>query len=153
MSVQDSYGDSAKDMMGVWQIKEIARQGNSGSIGDKTLPNLVIFTDKYYSMIWIFGTEPKRPFAKRWNPTDIEKIRRFESLVVNSGTYEIKGSTLIAHPLVARIPELMGGKFVCDYRIKEDTMTLKFVDEYSFDGVQAPWVKSGGLVLTLMRVE
>jgi hypothetical protein len=104
-------------------------------------------------MVWTFGNEPQRPFIARWNPTDAEKIDRFDSLVVNAGTYEIEGQTLIARPLVARIPDFMGGKLICEYHIEKDTMTLKFVDEYSFDGVQAPWVASGGLVLTLKRVE
>ena len=88
--------------------KEIGRQGSSGSSADKPFPNLIIFTRKYYSMIWIFGPEAKRPFAKRWSPTDAEKIQRFDSLVVNAGTYAVEGSTLIARPLVARIPDFMG---------------------------------------------
>ena len=104
-------------------------------------------------MVWVFGAETQRCFAERWNPTDAEKIELFNSLVVNSGKYEIEGSTLTAHPIVARIPDFVGGKLICEYHIEKDTMRLKFVDEYSFDGVQAPWVKSGGLILTLVRID
>jgi hypothetical protein len=153
MGIQDSPGKSAKSLIGVWRVKEIARHGGSGSTADEPFPNLVIFTRNYYSMIWIFGPEPKRPFANRWNPTHAEKIQRFDSLVVNSGTYEIEGSKLIAHPLVARIPDFMGGKLICEYHVENEKMTLRFIDEYSFDGVQAPWVASGGLVLTLVRLD
>jgi len=145
--------EGSRGIIGVWQIKEVARQGDSGTLVNKPFPSIFIFTPHHYSMVWIFGTEHKRPFAERWKPTDAEKIERFDSLVVNSGTYEVDGSTLTAYPVVARIPDFMNGKLVCEFHIEEDTMRLKFVDEYSFDGVQAPWVTSGGLVLTLARIE
>ena len=153
MLTASSRRQKPEGLVGIWKIKDILRQGSSGPIGDSTIPNLIIFTHGYYSMIWISGSEPKRPFAERWRPTEVEKIDRFDSLVVNAGTYEIEGNTLIVHPLVARIPDLMGGKVVCEYSVEKDIMTLTFVDEYSFDGVQAPWVAGGGLTLTLVRVE
>lgn len=141
------------DIVGVWMVKEVARQRRSEPITDKPLPSIIIFTLNHYCMVWAFGKEPQRPFTARWNPTDAEKIERFDSLVVNSGTYEIEGNTLIAHPIVARIPDFMGGKLICEYHIENNTLKLKFLDEYSFDGVQAPWVASGGLVLTLVRID
>jgi hypothetical protein len=153
MKSQSNRENDSRGIIGVWQVKEVARQGDSGTLADKPFPSIFIFTRRYYSMVWVFGAEPQRPFAERWNPTDAEKIERFNSMVVNSGTYKVKGNTLIAHPVVARIPDFMNGKLLCEYHIEEDTMRLEFVDEYSFDGVQAPWVASGGLVLTLARIE
>lgn len=139
---------------GVWQIKEIVSKDGSGPATQKPLPSLVIFTPRHYSMVWALGTESRRAFAERWNPTDAEKIERYNSFVVNSGTYEITDSTLTAHPIVARVPEFMGGTLVCEYRVEEDTLWLTMVDEYSYDGVQAPWVTSGGgLTLTLVRID
>jgi hypothetical protein len=151
MSTKNDQEKQAKGVVGVWQVKEIARQGGSGPIAAEPLPSVIIFTRSHYSMVWVFDTEPPRSFAEQWSPTDAEKIERFDSLVVNSGTYEIKGNRLTAHPIVARIPEFVGGKLICEYRVENDTMQLKFVDEYSYGGVQAPWVASGGLVLTLTR--
>jgi len=154
MNTGNSQNKDAKGVVGVWQVKEIARQNGSGPIAGKTLPSIFIFTPRHYSMVWVLGTEPQRSFAERWNPTDVEKIRRFNSLVVNSGTYEIKGSILTAHPIVARIPEFVGGKFICEYRLENVTMRLAFIDEYSYDGIQAPWVTSGsGLILKLVRID
>jgi hypothetical protein len=153
MSIKNDHEKQTRDLVGVWQVKEIARQGGSGPITAKPLPSIIIFTSRHYSMMWVFDTDPTRSFAERWSPTDTEKIDRFDSLVVNSGIYEVEGSTLTAHPLVARIPEFVGGKLVCEYRIENDTMQLQFIDEYSYDGVQAPWVAKGGLILTLIRVE
>jgi hypothetical protein len=153
MGSQNDREKSAREIVGVWQVKGIARQGDSGQMGDKPFPSIFIFTPRHYSMVWVFGVEPQQSFAERWNPTDAEKIERFNSMVVNSGTYEIEGSTLTAHPIVARIPDFMNGKLICEYHIENDIMQLKFVDEYSFDDVQAPWVASGGLILTLARTD
>ena len=151
MNSQKIREKEAKGVVGVWQVKEIAGQ-SGGEITDKPFPGIIIFTPRHYSMVWVFDAEPPRSFAERWTPTDAEKIERFDSLVVNSGTYEVRGSTLRAHPVVARIPEFVGGKLICEYQVENDTMRLKFVDEYSYDGVQAPWVARGGLVLTLTRM-
>lgn len=154
MNTKDNQEREPKDVVGVWEVKEIALQNGSGPTADKPFPNIIMFTRHHYSMMWVLGAEPQRSFAERWNPTDAEKIERFDALVVNSGTYEIKGSTLTAHPIVARIPEFVGGTLICEYHLENDTMRLTFVDEYSYDGVQAPWVASGKrLMLTLVRID
>ena len=139
---------------GVWQIKDLAKQNGNRIVGGMTIPSLFIFAQHHYCMVWVMSAKPQRAFAERWNPSDAEKIERFDSLVVNAGTYEITESTITAHPTVARIPEFMGGRFVCEYRVEGDFLRLKFVDEYTYDGVQAPWAASGrGLILTLVRLD
>jgi hypothetical protein len=140
-----------KGVVGVWQIGKIHH--GDRLIADKPVPSIFVFTSSHYSMLWVLTTKPEQPFAERWNPTDEEKLKRFNSLIVNSGTYDVEGSTLTMYPVVARVPDLVGGKQICEYSIDKDTMRLKFVDEYSFDSVQAPWVASGGLTLTLVRLE
>jgi hypothetical protein len=137
-------------VIGVWQVKEIRRQNVESPVTDKPFPNLFFFAPRHYSMVWVLGVD--EPFTERWAPTDEEKIKRFDSMVINAGTYEIDGVTITAHPMVARIPDFVGGKLICEFNVDKDTMRLKFVDEYSFDGVQAPWVAKGGLVLTLVRI-
>ena len=142
------------DVEGVWQIQEILSGSDSLSLSDRPIPSIFIFTPRHYSMVWVLSDNPHFIFTERWNPTDTEKIERYNSLVVNSGTYEITGFYLTAFPVVARVPEFMGGRLVCDYKVEEDTLRLKLLDEYSYDNVQAPWVASGnGLILTLVRID
>jgi hypothetical protein len=139
------------EIVGVWQIKDISSQSTNKSLTKDSIPSLFIFTPQHYSMVWVLSDDPQRSYAERWKPTDTEKIRRYDSFVVNSGTYEIKDSFLTAYPIIARVPEFMGGKLVCEFKVEGDTLQLKLVDEYSFDGMQAPWVASGnGLILTLV---
>lgn len=151
MKKEDGGTKKSRGVVGVWQVTEVRRQGAEGSMMTEPFPNLIIFTPRHYSMAWVMGAESDQPFAERWKPTDEEKINRFDSLVVNAGTYEIDGAKLTAHPVVARIPDFIGGKLICEFNVDNDVMRLKFVDEYSFDGVQAPWVASGGLILKLVR--
>lgn len=153
MKLREDQKKDAENILGVWQVREVARQDVARSHVEYPLPSVFIFTDHHYSMMWLPSIESQKSFAERWNPTDQEKIERFNSLIVNAGSYEVEGSTLTAHPVVARIPDFVGGKLICEYRIENETMWLKFLDEYSFDGVQAPWVKGGGLTLILERIE
>lgn len=142
------------EIIGVWQIKEISSQSANQPLTTDSIPSLFIFTAHHYNMVWVLSEDPQRAFAERWNPTDAEKIKRYDSFVVNSGSYEIEESYLTAYPIVARVPEFMGGKLVCEFKVKEDTLRLKLVDEYTYDGVQAPWVASGdGLILELVRID
>ncbi|MDH4211489.1 MAG: lipocalin-like domain-containing protein [candidate division WOR-3 bacterium] len=150
MKKDDNSATRSKNVVGVWQVKEIGRQNIESPVMDKPVPSLFIFTSHHYSMVWVLGAD--QPFAERWKPTDEEKIRRFDSMVVNAGTYEIDEVALTVHPMVARIPDFIGGKLICEFQVENDTLRLKFVDEYSFDGVQAPWVAQGGLFLTLVRI-
>jgi hypothetical protein len=153
MNKGNSRKKDPQDIVGVWQIKEVARQKGGEPVADMTIPSVFIFTPHHYSMVWLLSAEPQRAFAERWNPTDAEKIERYDSFVVNTGTYEITKSILTAHPIVARIPEFIGGRLVCEYQVEGDSLRLKFVDEYTYDGVRAPWVASGrGLILTLVRI-
>jgi hypothetical protein len=95
-----------------------------------------------------------RAFKERWFPTDEEMIQRYGEIVVNSGTYRQADSTITARPVVSRVPEFMdGGTLLYEYRVLGDTLWLTSLDEYSYDGVQAPWAVAGNHVtLTLTRV-
>ncbi len=142
-------------LLGVWQIQVIENTTSSGSsINSNAQPSLVIFTRSHYSLIWMPGTTGMRAFKQRWLPTDEEMIQRYSEIVVNSGTYTQTESTITARPVVSRVPEFMGGgTLLYEYRVQGDTLWLTSLDEYSYDGIQAPWAAAGNRVtLTLTRV-
>jgi len=137
---------------GVWQIQQITPK-DGGPVNRNPLPSLVIFTPEHYSMVWMAGSEAPRAFAKHWVPTDAEKIARYDAILVNSGTYETGQGKLTMTPIVARVPEFIGGTIEWEYRLSGDVLVLTFLDEHSFDGVQAPHAKSGGgVILSLDRI-
>ena len=89
-------------------------------------------------------------------PTDSEMVRRYGEIIVNAGSYKPQNdSTLTLYPVVSRVPEFMaGGRLTYRYAVRADTLWLTSLDEYSFDGIQAPWAAAGNTVtLKLRRVE
>jgi len=152
-------------IIGVWKVVEIATDyGSAPDIGPKTsqvepnlhpLPSQIIFTNSHYSMIWMPGKEAMTAFAIRWQPTDEEKLRRFGEIVMNTGTYELRDNLLTVHPRLARVPEFMGGRMVYDCKWSGDHLILTLIDEYTFDGVKAPWAgeSSGHIHLILARLD
>jgi len=74
---------------------------------------LFIFTKGYYSSLAVRARQPRPAVAPAKDPgnlTDAEKIARYEQwsqFTANSGTYEVKGSMLLLHPLVAKNVEVM----------------------------------------------
>jgi hypothetical protein len=154
VSCQKSREPAKHPIEGVWRIVEIRNVGPEGeTVNPAPQPSLYIFTARHYSMIWVPGREPRQGSAKTWFPTYDEKVKDFETLIVNSGTYDLTDSTLTTHPMVAKTPEYVGGKGVFDYRIVADTLWLTNVDIYSSDGTQDPYIVQYKSPLKLVRVE
>lgn len=145
-------GQQPRSLEGVWQIERIAPKDGRAE-NREPLPNLVIFTPEHYSMVWMPGTDAIRSFEQPWFPVDSEKIARFDEVIVHTGTYQREAETLTMTPIVARIPEFMGGTIEWGYQLSSTELVLTFMDEHTFDGVQAPWAGAdGGAILTLSRV-
>jgi hypothetical protein len=74
--------------------------------------------------MYVSSAQPRALF-KAEDPTNDEKVPAFDSFVANSGTYEISGSTLVIHPIVARYPNFAaGGSDKYSYRIDGGTLVL-----------------------------
>ena len=145
--------DAVSSIEGVWKVVRIERDDESPP-NTEPLPSQIIFTNRHYSVVWMPGSEATKAFATRWQPTDEEKIRRFGELVVNTGTYEIEDDTIVTRPNIARFPEFIGGKMVYRYEWSGERLIFTLIDEYTFDGVQAPWVPefSGKVHISLARI-
>ena len=102
---------------GVWKLVEVVPPPKSPdekatSITDPQ-PGLVIFTRGYYSSLAVRARQPRAAVEPPKDPahlTDAEKIARFEQwgpFTANSGTYDLKGSTLQMHPIVAKSVDVM----------------------------------------------
>lgn len=98
---------------GVWKIVESVTTGANASTNSNPQPSLIIFTKGYYSFLVVFGTQPRPKVEPAKDPnklTDAEKIARYEQwypFVANTGTYEIKGTTLTRRPVVAKVEAVM----------------------------------------------
>ncbi len=118
------------------------------SIQMRTHENLFFFANGYYSIGYAFGDAGSAPYAERWHPSDREKIDRFGSVIVNAGSYRLRGAQLEAHPLFALAPEFVGGEGIISYAFDADTLELTWERSVAFDGLEYP---SRGTV-TLLRL-
>ena len=138
---------------GSWRVVTMQLVAADGTTTD--LPaheSLLIFADGYYSIGYAFGGERPAPYAERWHPTDVERIKRFRSILVNAGTYRIDGDRLVARPLFALAPEFVEGRGEFTFRFVGDALELTWEKSFAFDGLEYP---SAGTVtrLRLARAE
>jgi hypothetical protein len=113
------FAQPKSPLEGVWKITERITPGSDQRAREVTnprpLPSVIIFTKGYYSQVYETGAEPRSTVARPKDPhnlTDAEKIARYEQwrpFNANSGTYEIKGTRLIIHPIVSKSFNLMTG--------------------------------------------
>jgi hypothetical protein len=140
---------SPDPLSGAWKLVSIHLIFADGrSIEVPTQESLFIFADGYYSIGYAFGDSGSVPYAERWHPNDKEKVARFNSMIVNSGSYQIRGSQINVHPLFALAPEFVGGKGIFSYTFVADTLELTWERSIAFDGLEYP---SRGTV-TLLRL-
>ena len=71
------------------------------------------------------------------------------SIIVNTGTYEVSGSTVTTKPMIAKSAEFVGGSSVAEFELDGDMLTLKSQGTTSAGGTTLP----GGGSLTLRRLE
>ena len=110
-------------LKGVWRYTQYS---GPDSIGHPAQPGIVIFTEKHYSMVQIAGDHPRQKGdpSKPFTQADLEAM--MHPLTANSGTYEISGMTVTMRPVVAKMPNNMGGAFKVNltYKLDGDTLVL-----------------------------
>ena len=122
---------SSSPIDGVWRISEVVATGaNAGTIANPQ-PSLVIFARGHYSWVSVTGTTPRKGStpAAPGKLTDAEKMARYEEwapLTANSGTFEVKGSTLTRRAQVAKNVGVMNAKnpIVQEFKIEGNTLWL-----------------------------
>jgi hypothetical protein len=130
-------------LQGVWKVTEFSTSISSASkITTTAQPGIFIFTKKHYSIMFLSIDKP-RPEVPPKNPTDAQKVAAWEPLSANSGSYEIKGTTLTTHPLIAKNPAVMKpGAFVTyDFKIQGNTLLLTPKESNTVPGGNPPTFK------------
>jgi hypothetical protein len=120
LSASAAFAQTKTPVEGVWKVAEVVTPGSNpaekGATNSAPQPGLIIFTRGYYSQVMVTGDQPRAEYAPAKDPqnlTDAEKVARFEQwrqFAANSGTYEIKGSTLTRRPTVAKNAQFMGAQ-------------------------------------------
>lgn len=123
--------ESVPTIKGVWAFEETEVVGGPEAGTSVPQSALVIFSDAYYSSVRDTASESRPPW-KSETPTDEEIIAASNGFGADSGTYEYDGSTLVIHPTVANMPNLMaGGSVRFDCQLEGDILTLTWKPGYS----------------------
>jgi hypothetical protein len=102
-------------LQGVWRVMDA--QGQAG-------PGVYIFTARHYSMM---TASPDRPDITDTSQATADELRAlWNPMIANSGVYEIDGSLVTIHPIVAKIPVVMkpGAYEVYAFAIQDKTLSL-----------------------------
>ena len=139
---------------GTWRVAEIRRLGRDRQSADPSpQPGIIVFTARHYSMLWTPEGRRRLMFAKRWQPTDAEKLLSFDGLEASSGTWDCTGDVLTLHPIVSKVPDAMGGRLRCEYVVVGDSLWITVTQAVSRDGFHDPRICSCVTPLKLVRVE
>lgn len=140
--------------LGVWSVaKVVSIISGKEYVNSKPLPSKIIFTKNNYSIVWMPGTKLQQNYAKRWNPSNEEKIISYNSIIVNAGTYTIEKNIITTKPEVAKTPDFINGFAKFEYEQKADTLKLTLIDNVSNDGIQDSAAVKYKTTLVLRRVE
>jgi hypothetical protein len=148
-------GQSKPSIQGVWRIAERTTTGPNGTTNKNPQPSLYIFTGKHYSLVSLTGDKPRSvlplaPANTKLTDADMVAIYRdWQAVTANSGTYEVKGSTLALRPIVAKSSAVMANKSGLAYEFKLDGSNLTLTQTIGPTG-QKP---ANPTTLRLVRVE
>ena len=107
---------AAPSIEGAWRTISVVTTGANPSTNTKVPASVVIYTKKHYSIVEMNNPRqlpPPAPPKVAGKLTNAEKVAQYEdwlAVTANSGTYEIKGTTLIRRPLVSKASPPQGAK-------------------------------------------
>ena len=151
LSASGAFAQKNSPIEGVWKITEVVTPSRNpaekGVTNSSPQPGLIIFTRGYYSQVMVPGGQPRAEVAPAKDPqnlTDAEKIAWYEhwrQFVGNSGTYEIKGTTLTRRAIVAKNLQVM-------------TAQTPNVQEFKLEGPNTLWlIPTGDQAATSSRLK
>ena len=143
-------GEFSDPLAGVWLVTTLTAP--DGETIDPTGPGQFIFADGRYSAVYSLGAEERPHAAVGFNPTADEKVAQYDTIIVNSGTYEVdNGSELTLRPIIAKTPEYAGGSSTLEFHVDGDVLTTTTRAITSVDGASPDGAIESSM--TLRRVQ
>lgn len=112
----------ADQLIGVWKIIEVKLPANPDrNLEARTItdpqPGLVIFTKRHYSWQEVAPRKPRLDLPRQGG-TDAQLLEVMRRFLSNGGPYEVKESTIILRPMVAKMPYVMAPDFSSSFDFK-----------------------------------
>ena len=110
---------SQSRIQGVWRIAQVSTA--KGYVNNNPQPGYYIFTKKHYSIIYVWGDQPRPALPDDIDKATADELRRaFINFVANAGTYRIEKDKLYLSRVVAKDPTHMQPR-------QDTTSSVKFV--------------------------
>jgi hypothetical protein len=122
-------GQSKPSIQGVWKPVEVTITAPTPQLGGlpkgthtNLQPGLVVFTATHYALLIDSSAKPRPELPAGDASTQTKEMLQasWGPFAANAGTYEIAGTTLTTHPVVAKNPSNQTGKTFARYSIKFD---------------------------------
>ena len=108
-------------------------------MSDDPQPGMILFSEGYFSVVLIPGTE-ERPMLSN-KSSDEDRLKAFSNFIANSGTYEVLDDNMLRmNIIVAKSPTAMAAEdsgYSCTYAVRGDRLVLT---------LKEAWVPEGGEV-------
>jgi len=138
----------AGPLEGVWSVVSV--EPSDASVIDPAQPGLYIFAASHYSAVYTPGPDPRVKSVTSFMPTADEMVTQYQTIIVNSGSYEIEGTSFTLRPMIAKSPGFVGGYLEGTFSLSGDTLVLRHEHLFDLEGTELP---DFGEVLTLVRLE
>lgn len=128
------------EINGVWKVVEVQTIKNDNTkVSVFPTESLVIFAQNHYSFCWTSYTTP----LHSWSLPDSVKVSRFNQSIINTGTFELKDSTLVTRAIFAMHPMFVNGeaRFKCSF--VGDTLILTGTSVFSSENIPNPVYANG----------
>lgn len=111
-------------LAGAWRITEVRTTGTSGTTNRTPQPGMFLFTSKHYAIVRDASEKPRGRFKDLSHITAQEAYDLWYPVQAQSGSYEVRGDTLVTHIIAAKNPENTTGKVSDTYKVKVSGNTL-----------------------------
>ena len=125
-----TFAQAQGSLEGAWQVQETMVSGGDNE-GTNTDPNLhlLLFTGGHYSRVLNFAARPDGTAGLGPNATDDDRLAALQTFRANSGTYEVSGSKLMLHFMLALNPAAVGNMTEVEYHIEGDKLMTTATDD------------------------
>ena len=137
--------DRVISVEGAWRVVEVQTFRPNGQV-TSIVPSesVVLFASGHYSFCWT----SHQSLSQGWQISDTERVVRFNSTLINAGTYEFADSHLVTHAQFALQPKFVGGSATFRVIMSGDTLVLSGTNVLAADNTQHPTYAAGAHIVS-----
>ncbi|WP_430412550.1 ankyrin repeat domain-containing protein [Kordia sp.] len=127
-------------IVGSWKVQEIQYMyADTTYIRKEEDHGRFLFSKKNYALMYNPRMQKRTPFQNLSKPSTEEITKAFQTIVFNTGSYQIDENVITATPDIAKVPGFEGGKQYYKITSNNDLLELIMFDETYPNGNKPAW--------------